>query len=151
MSEQPIDEAASTGTVQERELREILGTALGTAQEHIVQNGGFLPFGITLSHDGEVRIVMVSPGEPDKDGHIDAGAMLADVHELLHQARNDYRAVAIASDVALPEHGSDGIHGTAEHRDGGVMAAVIPYVQTADGFAFGALEPDTHEPSLWVD
>jgi hypothetical protein len=151
MSEQPIDDAASTGTVQERELREILGTALGTAQEHILQNGGFLPFGITLSHEGEVRIVMVSPGEPDEDGHIDAGTMLTDVHELLRQGRNDYRAVAIASDVALPEHGSDGIHGTAEHRDGGVMAAVIPYAQTADGFAFGALEPDTHEPSLWVD
>ncbi|MFE4194543.1 hypothetical protein ACFRJ9_01645 [Paenarthrobacter sp. NPDC056912] len=154
MSEQqPTSDAASgePETTEDRELRETLGTGLGTAQEHLEQRGGFFPFGITLLNDGELRIVFVTPGEPDEDGHVDAGQMLADLHELLRQGRDGYRAAAIVSDVSLPEHGSDGIHGTAEHRDGGVRAAVIPYTPTPEGFTFGAMEPDTHVPSIWVD
>ncbi|SKB66859.1 hypothetical protein SAMN05660916_02018 [Arthrobacter sp. 31Cvi3.1E] len=154
MSEQPNDSTLpeeSEESAQDRELRETLGTGLGTAQEHLQQNGGFFPFGITLGSDGELRIVMVTPGEPDEDGQVDAGQMLTDLHELLRQGRDEYRAVAIVSDVSLPEHGSDGIHGAAEHRDGAVLAAIIPYVPGAERFTFAAMEPDTHEPSIWVD
>lgn len=149
-----MSETASTDapeSVQDRELRETLGTALGTAQEHIQQNGGFFPFGVTLSDDGELRIVMIAPGEPDENGEVDAGQMLTDIHDLLRQGRDDFKAVAVVSDVNLPDHGSDGIHGAAEHRDGEVRAAIIPYTPTVDGFAFSAMEPDTHEPSIWVD
>ncbi|PRB41440.1 hypothetical protein CQ020_11705 [Arthrobacter sp. MYb23] len=151
MSEQSSTTPGEGESVQDRELRETLGTALGTAQEHLQQNGGFLPFAVTLSDDGELRIVLVTPGEPDEDGDIDAGGMLADIHELLRQGRDDFKAVAVVSDVSLPDHGSDGIHGAAEHRDGEVRAAIIPYTPTVDGFAFSAMEPDTHEPSIWVD
>ncbi|MGO4145855.1 hypothetical protein AB4Y77_12300 [Paenarthrobacter sp. YAF11_1] len=151
MNDQPATADVPEETDQDRELRETLGTALGTAQEHIQQNGGFFPFGITLSNDGELRIVMIAPGEPDENGDVDAGQMLTDVHDLLCQGRDDYRAVAVVSDVSLPDHGSDGIHGAAEHRNGEVLAAIIPYTPTAEGFAFSAMEPDTHEPSVWVD
>ncbi|NQD90355.1 hypothetical protein HP499_21450 [Paenarthrobacter sp. CM16] len=151
MNEQPNAESVPEESDQDRELRETLGTALGTAQEHLQQNGGFFPFGITLSNDGELRIVMIAPGEPDENGDVDAGQMLADVHDLLRQGRDDFRAVAVVSDVSLPDHGSDGIHGAAEHRSGEVLAAIIPYTPTTDGFAYGAMEPDTHEPSIWVD
>ena len=151
MSEQSSTTPGEGESVQDRELRETLGTALGTAQEHLQQNGGFLPFAVTLSDDGELRIVLVTPGEPDEHGDIDAGGMLADIHELLRQGRDEFKAVAVVSDVSLPDHGSDGIHGAAEHRDGEVRAAIIPYTPTVDGFAFSAMEPDTHEPSVWVD
>lgn len=151
MSEQPTSAAGDDESVQDRELRETLGTALGTAQEHIQQNGGFFPFGVTLSNDDELRLVMIAPGEPDENGDVDAGQMLADIQGLLCQGRDEFKAVAVVSDVNLPDHGSDGIHGAAEHRDGEVRAAIIPYVPTVDGFAFSAMEPDTHEPSIWVD
>ncbi|VXC18366.1 conserved hypothetical protein [Arthrobacter sp. 9V] len=151
MSEQPASAPTEGESVQDRELRETLGTALGTAQEHIQQNGGFFPFGVTLSNDDELRIVMIAPGEPDENGEVDAGQMLIDIQELLRQGRDDFKAVAVVSDVSLPDHGSDGIHGAAEHRDGEVLAAIIPYNPTVDGFAFSAMEPDTHEPSIWVD
>ncbi|MET4542354.1 MULTISPECIES: hypothetical protein [Micrococcaceae] len=151
MNDHPATSDAPEETDHDRELRETLGTALGTAQEHIQQNGGFFPFGITLSNDGELRIVMIAPGEPDENGDVDAGQMLTDVHDLLRQGRDDYRAVAVVSDVSLPDHGSDGIHGAAEHRNGEVLAAIIPYAPTAEGFTFSAMEPDTHEPSIWVD
>ncbi|MCD4853526.1 hypothetical protein LN996_22120 [Arthrobacter sp. AK01] len=151
MSDQPVTDGVSGESDQDRELRETLGTALGTAQEHLQQNGGFFPFGVTLSEDGELRIVMIAPGEPDENGDVDAGQMLSDIQDLLRQGRDEFRAIAVVSDVSLPDHGSDGIHGAAEHRNGDVLAAIIPYSPTAEGFAFNAMEPDTHEPSIWVD
>ncbi|WP_028265894.1 hypothetical protein [Arthrobacter sp. MA-N2] len=146
--------ANNSENAAERELhyvRETLGAALATAQEHLEQNGGFLPFAVTLADDNELRLVFVSPGEPDDEGNVDTESMLADVLELLRQGRDGYRAAAIASDVILPEHGSDGIHAAAEDRDGGLMAAVIPYVQTSGGFTFDTAEADTNEPLIWVD
>nr|WP_208381389.1 hypothetical protein [Paenarthrobacter ilicis] len=128
-----------------------MGTALGTAQEHLQQNGGFYPFGVTMSDDGELRIVMIAPGEPDEDGDVDAGQMLEDIHHLLRQGRDEFRAVAVVSDVMLPEHDSDGIYGAAEHKEGGVLAAIIPYAPAPEGFEFSPMEPDTNEPSIWVD
>lgn len=151
MNEPPTTAAGEGESDQDRELRETLGTALGTAQEHLQQNGGFFPFGVTLSNDDELRIVMIAPGDPDENGEVDAGQMLTDIHELLRQGRDDFKAVAVVSDVSLPDHGSDGIHGAAEHRNGEVRAAIIPYTPTGDDFAFSAMEPDTHEPSIWVD
>ncbi|MCI0143878.1 hypothetical protein KNN17_20145 [Arthrobacter bambusae] len=141
----------STEEHELREVRETLGAALATAQEHLEQNGGFLPFAVTLDEDDELRIVFVTPGEPDDEGSVDTDLMLADILELLRQGRDEYRAVAIASDVILPEHGSDGIHAAAEHRGGRLMAAVVPYVRTAEGFTFDNAEGDTNEPLVWVD
>ncbi|GHG42286.1 hypothetical protein GCM10012320_05120 [Sinomonas cellulolyticus] len=142
---------------QQAQLREVLGTALGLAQEHLEQNGGFLPFGVTLDHEGELRLVMVTPPEPGDDGELDAESMMADVLGLLRQGRDGYQAVAFASDVYLPEHpsstgslGTDGIHGAAEHSGGAVMAAVVPYELTVEGYAFGPLEADGHEASVFA-
>lgn len=146
--------ADSPENAEERELRDVretLGAALATAQEHLEQNGGFLPFAVTLADDDELRLVFVTPGDPDAEGNVDTETMLADILELLRQGREGYRAVAIASDVTLPDHGSDGIHAAAEHRSGGLMAAVVPYVQTTGGFTFGEAEADTNEPAVWVD
>lgn len=146
-----IDGPESPEERELRDVRETLGTALATAQEHLEQNGGFMPFAVTLADDGELRLVFVTPEEPDDEGHVDTGSMLADIIELLRQGRDGYRAVAVACDVTLPEHGSDGIHAAAEHRSGGLMAAVVPYVQTAEGFTFGDAEADGHERAVWVD
>lgn len=144
-----------------RELHDVLGTALGLAQEHLEQNGGFLPFGVTLTDDGELRLVLVTPPAPEGegdgasedelDGDFDAEAMLDDLVELLRQGRDDIRALAIASDVTLPDHGSDGIHAAAEHRSGGLMAAILPYEMTATGYVYGDVEPDGHEALVFTD
>jgi hypothetical protein len=144
------EEAGQRPQTPAEDLRQVLGTALGLAQEHLEQNGGFLPFGVTLAHDGELRLVMVTPPEAGDGGDYDADAMMADVLALLREHRDDCRAVAFASDVHLPEHGSDGIHGAAEHAAGEVMAAVVPYTMTAEGYVFAPLEADGHEPVVFT-
>ncbi|NUP74712.1 MAG: hypothetical protein HOQ07_08710 [Sinomonas sp.] len=149
-----------------RELHDVLGTALAMAQEQLEKNGGFLPFGVTLADDGELRLVLVAPPEPEGgaegeggldggledelDGELDAEQMLADVVELLRQSREGIRAVAFASDVLLPDHGCDGVHAAAEHRDGGLLAAVLPYEMTAEGYVYRAVEPDGHEAQVFT-
>ncbi|MCH6471735.1 hypothetical protein [Sinomonas terrae] len=150
--------SAGTGSDGEtvlRELHDVLGTALGMAQEHLEQNGGFLPFAVTMDDDGELRLVLVTPPSPETEGDLegdyDAEAMLDDLVELLKQGRENIRALAIASDVTLPENGTDGIHAAAEHRDGGLLAAVLPYEMTATGYVYGDVEPDGHEALVFTD
>jgi hypothetical protein len=137
------------------DLENLLGTGVSAAQEQLQRNGGFLPFALTVQNDGEVRLVAVSPADAadDPDADFDADAMISDLHTLLRQNRNDFRAAAIVCDILLVEEDSDAIHVAAEHRDGSVFAAVLPYAaNTATRtWEFGELGADTNEPAIWVD
>ena len=61
--------------------------------------------------------------------------MISDLTELLRQHRDEFRAAAVVCDITLLEEASDAIHVAAEHRDGSLFAAVLPY----------AANPATHE------
>jgi hypothetical protein len=137
------------------DLENLLGTGVGAAQEQLERNGGFLPFALVVEDDGEVRLVAVSPADAEEgsDGDFDADSMISDLTEVLRQNREDFRATAIVSDILLVEEESDAIHVAAEHRDGSVFAAVLPYAANvaAHTWEFGQLAADTNEPSIWVD
>lgn len=137
------------------DLENLLGTGVSAAQEQLQRNGGFLPFALTVQNDGEVRLVAVSPADAaeDSDADFDADAMISDLHALLRQNRDDFRAAAIVCDILLVEEDSDAIHVAAEHRDGSVFAAVLPYSVNAATrtWQFGELGADTNEPAIWVD
>lgn len=137
------------------DLENLLGTGVSAAQEQLQRNGGFLPFALTVQNDGEVRLVAVSPADaPDgSDGDFDADAMIGDLQALLRQNRADFRAAAVVCDILLVEEDSDAIHVAAEHRDGAVFAAVLPYSANADTktWEFGELGADASEPAIWVD
>ena len=53
--------------------------------------------------------------------------MIRDLHELLRQHRDEFRAAAVVCDITLLEEDSDAIHVAAEHQDGSLFAAVLPY------------------------
>jgi hypothetical protein len=137
------------------DLENLLGTGVGAAQEQLQRNGGFLPFALVVENDGEVRLVAVSPADATEgsDGDFDADSMIGDLTELLRQNRRDFRATAVVCDILLVEEGSDAIHVAAEHRDGSVFAAVLPYEANAatHEWEFGQLAADSNEPSIWVD
>ena len=147
--------ADSTAT----DLENLLGTGVSAAQEQLQRGGGFLPFALTVQNDGEVRLVAVSPadtGDGAEDGpgpEFDADAMISDLHALLRQNRDEFRAAAVVCDIVLVEDDSDAIHVAAEHRDGSVFAAVLPYAAnaTTQSWEFGQLEADSNEPAIWVD
>jgi hypothetical protein len=137
------------------DLENLLGTGVGAAQEQLQRNGGFLPFALVVENDGEVRLVAVSPADAAEgsDGDFDADSMIADLTELLRQNRGDFRATAVVCDILLMEERSDAIHVAAEHRDGSVFAAVLPYAANTatHEWEFGQLAADSNEPAIWVD
>ncbi|MCU1518305.1 MAG: hypothetical protein JWQ75_3026 [Pseudarthrobacter sp.] len=137
------------------DLENLLGTGVGAAQEQLQRNGGFLPFALAVENDGEVRLVAVSPADAGEgsDADFDADAMISDLTDALRHNRADFRAAAIICDILLVEEDSDAIHVAAEHRDGSVFAAVLPYsaVGATSELAFGELAADTNEPTIWVD
>ncbi|MUU70866.1 hypothetical protein [Pseudarthrobacter sp. GA104] len=137
------------------DLENLLGTGVSAAQEQLHRSGGFLPFALTVQNDGEVRLVAVSPADAAEgsDGDFDADAMISDLTALLRQNREDFRAAAVVCDILLVEEDSDAIHVAAEHRDGSVFAAVLPYSANAgtQTWEFGELAADASEPAIWVD
>ncbi|MDR6414127.1 hypothetical protein J2808_000855 [Pseudarthrobacter sulfonivorans] len=144
-----VPEASAT------DLENLLGTGIGAAQEQLQRNGGFLPFALVVENDGEVRLMAVTPADAEEgsDGDFDADSMISDLTEVLRQNRADFRAAAIVCDILLVEEESDAIHVAAEHRDGTVFAAVLPYAANTatHEWDFGQLAADTNEPSIWVD
>jgi hypothetical protein len=137
------------------DLENLLGTGVSAAQEQLQRSGGFLPFALTVQNDGEVRLVAVSPAETGEstDGDFDAEAMIHDLQALLRQNRDDFRAAAVVCDILLVEEDSDAIHVAAEHRDGSLFAAVLPYAANpgTQSWDFGELGADASEPAIWVD
>jgi hypothetical protein len=137
------------------DLENLMGTGLGAAQEQLQRNGGFLPFALVVENDGEVRLMAVTPADATEgsDGDFDAEGMISDLTELLRQNRADFRAAAVVCDITLVEDDSDAIHVAAEHRDGSVFAAVLPYATNTASrqWDFGPLAADTNEPAIWVD
>jgi hypothetical protein len=137
------------------DLENLLGTGVGAAQEQLGRNGGFLPFALVVENDGEVRLVAVTPADAEdgSDGDFNADAMISDLTELLRQNRDDFRAAAVVCDITLLEEDTDAIHVAAEHRDGSVFAAVLPYEANAESheWEFGQLAADSNEPAIWVD
>ncbi len=79
--------------------------------------------------------------------------MISDLTEPLRQNRDDFRAAAVVCDITLLEEATDAIHVAAEHRDGSVFAAVLPYEPNAESheWEFGQLAADSSEPAIWVD
>lgn len=157
---QPADPAEDSwrGSVPDAsatDLENLLGTGVGAAQEQLERNGGFLPFALVVENDGEVRLVAVTPAdaEPGTEADFDADGMISDLTELLRQHRDEFRAAAIVCDITLLEEDSDAIHVAAEHQDGSVFAAVLPYSANPESreLEFGDLAADANEPAVWVD
>ncbi|MGN7252092.1 MULTISPECIES: hypothetical protein [unclassified Arthrobacter] len=145
---------ASVPEATATDLENLLGTGMAAAQEQLERSGGFLPFALVVENDGDVRLVAVSPEDPDADGdsEFDADAMIRDITELLRQHRDEFRAAAIVCDITLVEEDSDAIHVATEHRDGAVFAAVLPYSPTEGSeWEFGDLAADSNEPVIWAD
>ncbi|MHA7240883.1 hypothetical protein [Arthrobacter sp. TMS1-12-1] len=156
---QPTDPGgdSSRGTVPSgsaTDLETLLGTGLASAQESLERDGGLLPFALVVENDGGVRLVAVAPADATTDGgDVDADGMISDLTELLRQHRDEFRAAAIVCDITLLDEQSDAVHVAAEHQDGSVFAAVLPYRHDpgTNGPAFGELSADTIEPAVWVD
>ncbi|GAA0626109.1 hypothetical protein HPO96_35600 [Kribbella sandramycini] len=98
----------------------LFSTALDLAEQQIGKQGGFAPFALHVTAEGDGSIEMAD--EPDSDKALEilwSGA---------REQRDKLAAVAVVVDVSLPDDGwADGIRVEAEHREGVALIVVAPY------------------------
>lgn len=115
----------------------LFGTALGMAQEQLLEHGAFLPVALATTVDGELRLIAVTPDDLDDEsaevGEVDVDAMIAELYAVLRQERDGFRAIALISDVFLPDSDTDAVQMSVEHADGTAISAVQPYNHDDDG------------------
>lgn len=130
------------------DLNRLMGTGLTMAQEQLEDQGAFLPAALVVGTDGAVRMIAVSPANDDDD--VDAESMIADLYRVLSQERAEHRAIAVVSDVHLPEDETDAIFVAAEHSEGVAIAAVQAYTRQDDGnWRFAEPHWEGAERSVW--
>lgn len=130
------------------DLNKLMGTGLTMAQEQLEDQGAFLPAALVVGNDGGVRMVAVAPANDDED--LDAESMITDLYQVLSQERAEHRAVAVVSDVHLPEEDTDAIFVAAEHSEGVAVAAVQPYTRQEDGsWIFAEPQWEGADRSVW--
>jgi hypothetical protein len=104
------------------DLDGLLNVTLPFAQQMLGKSGEFYPFGAAVTASGETRLMAGDPGRGEHPGSVEVLSTLLDG---FRQTRADLRAVAICSDVRLPD--SDAVRVELEHRDGHAMAVLMPY------------------------
>jgi hypothetical protein len=136
-----------TATQQSQDdLDGLLNVTLSFAQEMLAKRGEMYPFAAAVGIDGETRLLADDPGLGE---HPDAGAVRASLLDALRRTREELRAIAVCSDVRLPD--SDAIRVELEHRDGQAMSVLLPYKKKrfARGVEYRDLRAGTAEKQLW--
>jgi len=126
------------------DLDGLLNMTLPFAQQMLKKGGEFYPFGAATSTAGEELLLSA------EDDHPASTAVLASLLNGIRHDRAVYRAVAICSDVRLPD--SDAVRVELEHQEGQAMAVLMPYRKKrfSRGVEFGELRAGTANRQVWT-
>lgn len=129
------------------DLDNLLGPAIGFAQQQLDTRGEFYPYAAVVDNDGEQRMVATESGE-DRPASVDLITMLI---ATLSEQRNHLRATAIVADVRVPESGSDAIRVTLEHSERVALTILLPYRirRFGRGVDYGDLQVGTAAAYVW--
>lgn len=147
MADVELNGSEPSAQVQE-DLNSLLGTALGVTQEQLEAQGAFLPAALVVQNDGELRMIAVAPEESDED--LDADAMIEDLYSVLAEQKGGNRAVAVFSDIHLPEENTDAIHVVTEHSEGVCISAIQTYSEQDGEWTFNEPMWEAGEPIVWA-
>ncbi|KRE81369.1 hypothetical protein ASG86_12570 [Arthrobacter sp. Soil764] len=128
------------------DLDGLLQPALGFAQQCLQERGEFYPYAVILSMSGEQEMFMAEVPSEQRQAPSVIDAITRD----LAGQRDSYRAVAVVADVRIQD-ASDAIRVTLEHREGHVLAVLLPYSRRkfSGGYVFAELRGSTATPSVW--
>lgn len=122
----------TAGAQVQADLDALLTAALTTAEQALRDAGGFLPFAVARTYDGEDQLVNVAVDSAETD----AEALLSSLWQSLVDHSGDFRAVGVVTDRTADD--SDRVAVQLEHADGPAIEVTLPY-RMADG----AFEPGT--------
>jgi hypothetical protein len=87
--------------------------------------GDFIPFPMVIKADGELALIgLDQPATPTVP---DVLEVTKGIENLFRERRDGIRALAIGSDVQVPEEATDAIEVRLEHRDGLAVTLIVPY------------------------
>lgn len=119
----------------------LLDSALTMAEGHLRDRGAFFPFGLAVDRESSVQVVDV-----DVPNARQATTM---IFAAMTRLRGDLRAVAVVTDVALPETGSSGIEIHLEHAHGIAIGVLEPYSLSGRELSVAPLEGHTAARAVW--
>jgi hypothetical protein len=135
----------------QRDLDDLLNTALGFAQQQLTTRGEFYPYAVAIRIDGQTEMLA---GRPDPaDDHPAAPDVIAACAEQLRSRQTQLRAGAIVSDVRLPDlDGSDAIDIALEHAEGQALRVQLPYTRQQPGkdIGYGQLRAAPAGRQIWA-
>jgi hypothetical protein len=134
----------SASELAQADLDGLLSAVLPFAQQQLEKRDGFLPFGATVSTDGELRMTAADVGE-----HPGSLAVLDALYAGVRTASNSTRAAAFVVDVKAG--GGDAIRVELEHVEGPTMAILMPYARSRfrGTITYAELQAGTSQPHVW--
>lgn len=128
------------------DLDGLLNITLPFAQQMLAKRGEFYPFGATVTAGGETHLLAGDAGQE----HPASADVLSLLVNRLRQERGSLRAVALCSDVRLPD--SDAVRVELEHEDGHAMAVLMPYHKKrfGRGVEYGEMRGGTADKQVWT-
>jgi hypothetical protein len=129
------------------DLDGLAGAALDAAQNLLAKNGEFYPFAVTLTADGDGRLV---GADPSLGEHPESQAVLDVLHAGIVGERASLKGAALVSDVRVD--GTDAISVRFEHRDGGPAMEILQrYAKKRfkKGIEYGATSVSAVDRRIW--
>jgi hypothetical protein len=133
----------TAGAQVQADLDALLTAALTTAEQSLRDAGGFLPFAVARTYDGEDQLVNVAV----EGAETDAEELLASLWQSLADHSGDFRAAGVVTDRTADD--GDRVAVQLEHADGPAIEVTLPY-RLADGaFEPGPLAAGEGIARLW--
>jgi hypothetical protein len=125
------------------DLDALLDAALSTAEQSLRDSGGFLPFAVARTYDGEDQLVNVAvpSAEPDPE------ELLTSLWQSLAEHSGDFRAAGVVTDRTAD--GGDQVAVQLEHAEGPAIEVTLPYRLVDGAFEPGTLAAGEGIAHLW--
>jgi hypothetical protein len=127
------------------ELDRLLNFSLDAAMHEIEKRAEFYPFGAVIANTGDIRLIVSEMLEE----HPLSLDVLDTLYKSLQVDSPSIHAAATVSDVKLSD-GRDGVRVELEHKEGTVIAVVLPYQSNGSGVEYGSLQAEVGLQHIWL-
>ena len=133
----------TAGAEVQSDLDTLLDAALTTAEQSLRDAGGFLPFAVARTYDGEDQLVNVAL----TDDAPTPEEVLASLWQSLSEHSGDFRAAGVVTDRTADE--GDQVAVQLEHADGPAIEVTLPYRLVDGSFETGTLAAAEGVARIW--
>lgn len=112
------------------DLDNLLDYVVPIAHDLLQKRGELIPFAAAISNEGEVRLIMMAPGEGTPENATD---IIEQNYRALGTMVDEIRTAITVSDVRIKAMDSDAVMYSTEHKEGVALVCLEPYQITKKG------------------